>query len=45
MTSLLVGDAPSPLYHTDAACSLTVTAFEALVALERGHMTASISDG
>ena len=45
LTSLLVGEAPSPLYHTDAARSLMVSAFEALVALERGHMTASISDG
>jgi hypothetical protein len=45
MTSLLVDDAPSPLYHTDAGRSLTVSAFEALLALERGHRAASTSDG
>lgn len=44
MTSLLIDDAPSPLYHDDASRSLTVTAFEALVALERGHRTASTTD-
>jgi hypothetical protein len=44
MTSLLIDDAPSPLYHEDASRSLTVTAFEALVALERGHRTASTTD-
>jgi hypothetical protein len=36
-TSLLVYDAPSPLYHTDASQPLPDTAYEALVALERGH--------
>jgi hypothetical protein len=44
MTSLLIYDAPSPLYHTDAARSLTLSAGEALAALERGHPTASARD-
>jgi hypothetical protein len=44
MTSLLIYDAPSPLYHTDASTSLTVAAFEAVIALERGYRTASTSD-
>lgn len=44
MTSLLIHYAPSPLYHKDAGRSLTVTAFQALVALEHGHRTASSSD-
>jgi hypothetical protein len=37
MTSLLVGDASSPLYREDARAPLRIAAFEALVALERGH--------
>ena len=45
LTSLLVGEAPSALYHKDATASLTAAAFEALAALERGHPTASTSDG
>jgi hypothetical protein len=45
MTSLFVRYAPSPLYHTDASRSLTVTAYEALVALERGRRTGSTADG
>src|SRR5215210_309077 len=38
MTSLLVGDGASPLYDRTRR-SLTVTAFTALVALERGYPT------
>ena len=37
MTSLLVGDGSSPLYREDARRPLSVAAFEALTALERGH--------
>jgi hypothetical protein len=44
MTSLLVGDAPSPLYHKDASGSLRLTALEALAGLERRHRTASATD-
>jgi hypothetical protein len=42
MASLLVNDAPSPLYHSDAPCSLADTIGEALAALARGQGTASI---
>jgi hypothetical protein len=41
MTSLLIDDAPSPLYHRESRRSLTGAAFEALVALERGRRTVS----
>jgi hypothetical protein len=44
MTSLLIYDAPSPLYHTDATRPLALTACEALAALERGHRTVSTTD-
>jgi hypothetical protein len=44
MTALLIYDAPSPLYHEDADRPLRVSAFEALIALERGHRTASTTD-
>ena len=37
MTSQLIHDPPSPLYHEDASRSLKVIAFEALIALERDH--------
>lgn len=45
LTSLLVGEARSPLYHRDATASLAASAFEALAALERGHPTTSTPDG
>lgn len=38
MASVLIVDRASPLYRESAARSLTVAAFEALVALERGHL-------
>ena len=41
----LVEDRRSPLYRDNAARPLTVTAFEALVALDRGLRTMSASDG
>jgi hypothetical protein len=44
MASVLIADRASPLYRESAARSLTVAAFEALVALERGHLTASTTD-
>jgi hypothetical protein len=37
MTFLLVGDRSGPLYGEDARRPLSVAAFEALTALERGH--------
>ena len=37
LTSLLVGEAPSPMYHRDATASLAASALQALTALERGH--------
>jgi hypothetical protein len=36
MVSLLISDGSSPIYHEDARRPLSVAAFEALVALERG---------
>ena len=44
MASLLIGDGASPLYDGDPRRSLTVTAFSALVALERGYPTANTID-
>jgi hypothetical protein len=44
MTSLLIDDSPSPLYHRDTRRSLTGAAFEALVALERSRRTVSRTD-
>jgi hypothetical protein len=44
LTSLLIGDRASPLYDGDARRSVTVAAFTALVALERGHPTANTID-
>lgn len=44
MTSLPIDDGASPLYDGDARRSLTVTAFTALVALERGYPTANTID-
>ena len=44
MASQLIEDRRGPLYREDAACPLTVTAFEALVALDRGLRTISVSD-
>jgi hypothetical protein len=44
MASLLVGEAPSPLYHKDASASLRLTALQALAGLEHGHRTASATD-
>jgi hypothetical protein len=44
MTSLLICDGASPLYDGDPGRSLTVTAFSALVALERGYPTANTID-
>jgi hypothetical protein len=41
MTSLLIGDGASPLYDGDARRSVTVAAFTALVALDRGYPTAN----
>jgi hypothetical protein len=45
IASQLIADRRSPLYREDAARPLTVTAFEALVALDRGLRTISASDG
>jgi hypothetical protein len=44
MTSLLIGDGASPLYDGDARRSVTVAAFTALVALDRGHPTPNTID-
>ena len=44
MASQLIEDRRSPLYRDDAARPLTVTAFEALVELDRGLRTISASD-
>ena len=44
MASQLIEDRRGPLYRDDAARPLTVTAFEALVALDRGLRTISASD-
>ena len=44
MTSLLIGDGASPVYDGDTRRSLTVTAFTALVALERGYPTGNTTD-
>ena len=44
MASQLIEDRRGPLYRDDAARSLTVNAFEALVALDRGLRTISASD-
>ena len=44
MTSLLIGDGASPLYDGDARRSVTVAAFTALVALDRGYPTANAID-
>jgi hypothetical protein len=45
IASQLIEDRRGPLYRDDAARPLTVTAFEALVALDRGLRTISASDG
>ena len=42
--SQLIDDRRGPLYRDDAARPLTVTAFEALVALDRGLRTISVPD-
>ena len=42
--SLLVIDGGSPLYDAEASRSLAAAAYEALVALDRGHRTANTSD-
>jgi hypothetical protein len=42
LTSLLIRDRASPLYDGDARRSLPAAAFTALVALERGCLTANI---
>ena len=44
IASQLIEDRRGPLYRADAARPLTVTAFEALVALDRGLRTISASD-
>jgi hypothetical protein len=44
IASQLIEDRRSPLYRDDAARPLTVTAFEALVALDRGLRTISATD-
>jgi hypothetical protein len=44
IASQLIEDRRGPLYRDDAARPLTVTAFEALVALDRGLRTISASD-
>lgn len=44
MISLLIDDTKSPLYHAHAGGSLKVTAFEALIALERGRSIGSPTD-
>jgi hypothetical protein len=45
IASQLLEDRRGPLYRDNADCPLTVTAFEALVALDRGLRTISASDG
>jgi hypothetical protein len=45
IASQLIEDRRGPPYRDDAARPLTVTAFEALVALDRGLRTMSASDG
>jgi hypothetical protein len=45
MTSLLVGDASSPLHHRHASRSLAVIAFEALVGLDHGQRSAPTAGG
>ena len=44
IASQLIEDRRGPLYRDDAARPLTVTAFEALAALDRGLRTTSVSD-
>jgi hypothetical protein len=44
IASQLIEDRRGPIYRDDAARPLTVTAFEALVALDRGLRTISVSD-
>jgi hypothetical protein len=44
MASQLIEDRRGPLYRGDAASPLSVTAFEALVELDRGLRTISASD-
>jgi hypothetical protein len=44
IASQLIEDRRGPLYRDNAARPLTVTAFEALVALDRGLRTISVSD-
>ena len=44
IASQIIEDQRGPLYRDDAARPLTVTAFEALVALDRGLRTISSSD-
>jgi hypothetical protein len=44
IASQLIEDRRGPLYRDDAARPLTVTAFEALAALDRGLRTISVSD-
>ena len=44
IASQLIEDRRGPLYRDKAACPLTVTAFEALVELDRGLQTISASD-
>jgi hypothetical protein len=44
MTSLLMGDGASPVFDGGSHRSLTVTASTALVALERGYLTANTID-
>jgi hypothetical protein len=45
IASRLIEDRRGPLYRDDAARPLTVTAFEALVVLDRGLRTISASHG
>jgi hypothetical protein len=45
MTARLINDGSGPLYKTGAGRSLRASAFEALVALGRGHMTGSSRAG
>jgi hypothetical protein len=45
MAARLVNDRSGPLYRERAARSLPVAAFEALIALERGQLTAATTDG
>jgi hypothetical protein len=44
ITYLLVVDASSPLHTKDASRSLTVIAFEALVGLDHGQLSAPATD-